>query len=80
MTSIRKVLSVAAASLVLGVAALSFGAAAPAEAKGKHYHNGHFHKWHGHRFHNRHFYVQDYGCYWKWSKYGKVKVCPYVPY
>ncbi len=87
MISIRKMLTIAAASAVLGAGMLTLGAA-PAEAKkGKHFHghshkghfHGHSHKWHGHRFHKRFHYVYD-NCYWKWTNYGKVKVCPYSPY
>lgn len=84
MTTIRKKLTLAATALAIGAGVFSIGTAVPAEAGGKrhfhvHVHKGHFHKWHGHRFHNRHFYVYN-ACYWKWTAYGKVKVCPYGYY
>lgn len=79
---IRKVLTLAAAVAAFGAISASAGDFAEAKPKGFHKH-GHFHKWHGHRFHKRfhgYGYVHNYGCYWKWTHYGKVKVCPYSYY
>lgn len=84
MITMRKMFTVAAAALAIGAGTLSMTTAADAGPKGGKHFKGHFHKWHGHRWHKRHFYgYADYGyrgCYWKFTPYGKIKVCPNVYY
>jgi hypothetical protein len=81
MQSLRKMLTLAAAAAAIGMISVPVTATTSAEAgwKGKRYGHFHGHRWHGYRWHRRHFHAHYYyapRCYWKFTRFGKVQVCP----
>lgn len=79
MLNFRKMLTLAVATAAIGMVSIPVTTTnAEAGWKGKHYRHFNGHRWHSYRFHRRHFhsYRVGHNCYWKFTRFGKVQVCP----